>query len=562
MIKDDLTIVLAGEAGQGIQSIETILVGVLKSGGYNIYATKEYMSRVRGGVNSTELRISSKPVRAHRDKIDILIPLNSESIPHLEKRISKDTAVLGDNVVVKYDGMINIPFQRIASEFGNPLFANSVAVGVICGLLKVDKEILNGSIKKKFAKKDEEVINKNIKAAGSGYEIGKDMLEDKILEIEIKKDSKVKEQVLLAGSDAVALGAMAGGCNCAFSYPMTPGTSVFTAFAFFSKEYNIIAEQAEDEIAAINMALGAWYAGARAIVSTSGGGFALMTEGISLSGMTETPAVIHLSQRPGPATGLPTRTEQGDLNLVLYAGHGTFPRIILAPGDTVQAFTLAQKAFNLADKFQVPVFILTDQYFVDAYYNVPVLRVEGCEIEKFIIKTQKGYKRYALTENGISPRGIPGYGEGLVCVDSDEHDETGRITEDLDGVRVPMADKRMKKLEEIQKEVVEPELNGPENYKKLVVGWGSTYTAIKEAMEAIGDKEAAFLHFSQVYPFHSKAAGYLKKAEKIIAVENNQTGQLADFITQQTGIKISSRILKYNGMAFSVEELVEKLKNI
>ena len=284
-----------------------------------------------------------------------------------------------------------------------------------------------------------------------------------------------------------------------------------------------------------------------------------MTEGLSLAGMLETPVVIHLAQRPGPATGLPTRTEQADLELALYAGHGEFPRIIYAPGSLEDGFYLTQKAFNLADKYQVPVFILTDQYFIDSYYNIPVLKVEKTTIESHIIKTDKSYKRYKLTENGISPRGIPGYGEGLVAVDSDEHDEKGHISEDLD-LRTKMVNKRLEKLKMIKKEVLAPELVGSKNYKNLVIGWGSTYHVVKEALEELGRKETSFLHFKQVYPLPPETERYLQKAEKRILVENNATAQLGKLIRLNTGMEIEKKILKYNGLAFTIEEVKSNLE--
>jgi 2-oxoglutarate ferredoxin oxidoreductase subunit alpha len=309
------------------------------------------------------------------------------------------------------------------------------------------------------------------------------------------------------------------------------------------------------------MALGAAYAGVRSLVTTSGGGYALMTEGVSLAGMTEIPVVIHLAQRPGPATGLPTRTEQADLEFVLYGGHGEFPRIVYAPGDLEEAVQLTQRAFNQADKFQVPAFILTDQYFMDSYYNASPFDLKSEKNENFITKTAKDYKRYTLTKDGISPRGIPGYGNALIGVDSDEHDEEGHITEDL-ALRTRMVDKRLKKLALIKKEALPPTLIGPKDYRVLVIGWGSTLNTIKEALALLGRKDVGFLHFSQVYPLHEKTGEYLKKAEMKIIVENNATSQLGNLIRRHTDIRIEHQILKYSGLAFSVEELVERLGDI
>ncbi|UCG46667.1 MAG: hypothetical protein JSU94_14320, partial [Phycisphaerales bacterium] len=348
------------------------------------------------------------------------------------------------------------------------------------------------------------------------------------------------------------------GCNFISAYPMSPSTGVLAFLAGHGGQFGIIAEQAEDEIAAMNMAVGAWYAGARAMVTTSGGGFALMTEGLSLAGMLESPVVIHLAQRPGPATGLPTRTEQGDLELALYAGHGEFPRIILAPGTIEEGFDLTRRAFDLAARHQAPVFVLTDQYFMDSYYNVGALDVSGPTVDRHIVRTDKDYRRYRLTENGVSPRGVPGYGDGLVVVDSDEHDEAGHITEDLD-LRVKMVDKRLARLESIGKDIEPPEPAGPEDYENLVVCWGSTYHVIREALGLLGRDDTAMLHFKQVYPLHEETAAYLERAGRRILIEGNATGQFGRLLKLQTGIGPDETILKYSGLNFSVEEVVGRL---
>jgi 2-oxoglutarate ferredoxin oxidoreductase subunit alpha len=258
---------------------------------------------------------------------------------------------------------------------------------------------------------------------------------------------------------------------------------------------------------------------------------------------------------------LPTRTEQADLELALYAGHGEFPRILLAPGKIQDAFYLTHKAFYLAEKYQIPVFVLTDQYFVDSYYNTACPDLSDINIEKHIIKTDEDYKRYKFTDDGISPRGIPGYGKGLVAVDSDEHDEAGHITEDL-GLRVEMVDKRLKKFELLKDEAIPPELVGSEDYKNLIVCWGSTYNIVKEAVKNLGRDDTAFLHFKQVYPLPGQTSDYLKKARRIIMVENNATSQFAKLIKLHTSIEIKDRILKYDGLSFYAEELTEKLNDL
>src|SRR3989304_1444422 len=518
IFKDELAIVLAGEAGQGIQTIEALLTGLLKSGGYHVFATKEYMSRVRGGLNSTTIRISSRRVAAFREKIDFLIPLHKDAITHLKDRITEDTVVIGEKEKIAYNPMIDVPFTKMAAEMGNAVYANILAVGFIAGLFKIDKEQCLRFIAGHFVKKDEEIREKNIRAAKKGFEIGEGLSEETTIISE--KKASVAGEIMLTGAEAGALGALAGGCNYLCAYPMSPSTAVLTQMAAYSKQTDIIVEQVEDETGVVNMAIAAWYAGARAMVTTSGGGFALMTEGVSLAGMIETPLVVHLAQRPGPATGLPTRTEQGDLNHVLHAGHGAFPRIILAPKSIEDAFFLSQKDFNLADKYQVPVFILTDQYLMDTYYNMPLWDMDRLKAERYFIETKEDYRRFQFTETGVSPRGIPGFGHGIVCVDSDEHDEGGYITED-GHVREGMVEKRLRKYEAMKKDTIAPLFSGPENYETLIVGWGSTYCAIAEALEKIGRSELAHLQFSWLHPFPEKAAEYLEKARRIVVIEGN-----------------------------------------
>jgi len=565
--KDEVSVVLCGEAGQGIQTVEQILARCLKLSGFHVFATKEYMSRVRGGSNSTEIRISSKRVSAYLDRIDILIPFHQGAIKHVEKRITPETIVLGDKEIIFKDSplevkeFIDVPFSKIASDIGGRIYVNIIAAGVVLGTVGVEQHLLTNFIREFFSKKSEDVIKRNIEAIKKGYEVGTQILNSGKIEFTIRSSPRIKDENLLNGAEAVGLGALAGGCKFLSSYPMSPSTGVMVFLSQRMDDFDIVVEQAEDEISAINMAIGASYGGARSMVTTSGGGFALMIEGVSLAGMLEIPVVIHLGQRPGPATGLPTRTEQADLELALYSGHGEFPRIILAPGNLKDAFSLTQKAFDLADKYQIPVFVLTDQYLIDSLMNLPLLDISDTRDENHVVKTHKGYKRYELTEDGISPRGIPGFGEGLVGVDSDEHDEEAHITEDL-VLRKKMVDKRLKKLDSIKKEIVPPELVGSSNYKVLITGWGSTYNVIREALQELGREDISFLHFKQVYPLYEGTRDYLQKAQKNIIIENNATSQFGKLIKLYTGVNIEAKILKYNGLAFSVEEVAAEIKKI
>jgi len=561
-----ISLVLCGEAGQGIQTIEGLLTRIFKLAGFNVFATKEYMSRVRGGSNSTQIIISNRRVSAPLNRIDILIPLDKSALPHLRNRIGKDTIILGEKEkVLPEREIIDIPFTRIAKEIGSPIFSNVVAVGLIASLFKVDQQIPLEYTKKRFFAKGEKIVQGNMTAIKRGYELASDLIKkESVARLSIpipNPEQDIKEEIILNGAEAVSLGAISGGCNFISSYPMSPSTGVLTFLSQYANEFSIIAEQAEDEISAINMALGAWYTGARGMVTTSGGGLALMGEGVSLAGMMELPVVIHLAQRPGPATGLPTRTEQGDLELALYSGHGEFPRIIYAPGGIQDLFYLTQRAFNLADKYQIPVFILTDEYLMDTYYNTLEFDLGKTKIEAYINKTNKNYKRYQLTKNGISDRGIPGRGEGLVLVDSDEHDEFGRITENLD-LRKNMVEKRLKKFKELEKDKISPELIGTREYEILIVGWGSTYHIIKEAVENLKKYKIAFLHFKQIYPLPSGIKEYFKKAKKTIVVENNATSQFGKLLELFTGIVVEHKILKFNGLPFFVDELTDKLEKI
>ena len=562
LFQKDVSIVLCGEAGQGIQTVESILIQAVKFGGYHVCSSKEYMSRVRGGENSTEIRVSSKRICAYVNRIDILIAISKGAIDHLKERISDNTIIIGDEETLKYvekEDVIKIPFLKIARDIGGPIYANVIAAGAISRILNIDKEIFDECLTSMFGRKGEKILKGDLKAGDEGYKIGEDILNSGKIKIEIDKDPQIKDELLLDGTEVVGMGCIAGGCRFLASYPMTPSSALQVFIAKYAEEFNIIFEQSEDEISAINMGLGAFYAGARALVATSGSGFALMEEGVGLARINETPIVIYLGQRPGPAVGLPTRTSQEDLDLALY-GHGETPKIIFAPGKLEDAFYLSQRAFNMADKYQIPVFILSDQYFADIYYNLPSINLENVKIENHIIKTSENYKRYEFADNGISLRGIPGFGDGVVVVDPHEHDEEGHINEDQD-IRTKMVDKRLKKFEGIKKDSIPSELIGSPDYNILIIGWGSTYGIIKEALDNLNREDIAFLYFKQVYPLHDSTKNYLDKADKTIIFENNAESQFANLIKLQIDFKVDENILKYNGRPFSVEEVTESLKS-
>ncbi len=550
-----ISIVIAGEAGAGINSIELILTQAFHLAGYHVFASKEYMSRVRGGSNSTLIRVGGNEVRAWSNRIDLCVPFGEPALAHLKNNLGAKTIILGDKESITSDHqIIDANLMEIALEAGNKIFVNTVAAGLIWGAFEQDLVILKRAVSDQFSQKPEDLLKKILNSSEKGFEKGLELKKNNKFTLSLPEKATKSRPLFLTGAEAVGTGALAGGCNFVSSYPMSPATGVLTFLAGHAREFEVALEQAEDEISAANMVLGAWYAGARGFATTSGGGFALMSEAISLGGMIETPMVIHLAQRPGPATGLPTRTEQGDLNLALYSGHGEFPRVVLAPGNIEQAFHLTSRAFRIADDWQVPAIILTDQHLMDSRYDVNEFEISETDSKQAIIETTADYKRYTLTDDGISPRGIPAWGKGLVCVDSDEHDESGHITESST-VRCSMVEKRLKKLENMTKEALKPDLYGKKSASTIIVCWGTTLEPVKEALEPIEKADISILHFTQLYPLPASGEELLKKAKKLILIEGNATGQFGRLIRSEWGIKWSKQILKYDGFPFSVEEL-------
>jgi 2-oxoglutarate ferredoxin oxidoreductase subunit alpha len=559
MFDKEISIVLSGEAGQGLNTIELLFMTLLKENGYHAFLSKEFMSRVRGGNNTAEIRVSSENVNAFVDSIDILFVLCPDGTTRLEHRLTSRTIIIGESKYInsKYSDMgctvIPLDSKDRSAGPGGKVYSNIYIIGILSGLFSFDQDTAQSLIRSRFTAKGDDIISKNLFAYQQGVEASKQIS----IPLSIKPDAAIHSHMVLSGTEAIGIGAIAGGCNFIASYPMSPSTGVLVYLAKRSRVCGVAVEQTEDEIAAINMILGAWYAGARGMVTTSGGGFALMTEGLSLAGCIESPAVIHLAQRPGPATGLPTRTEQGDLNLAVYGGHGDFPRIIYAPGTLTDAITLTKKAFDVADQFQVPVILLTDQYFLDSIGTTEKIDFSQPPGRNHICETSGDYKRYATTPSGISPRGIPGYGKGFICVDSDEHSEDGRITEDFN-VRVSMVDKRMRKLTKYND--IEPELIGNPDYSILIIGWGSNYGVIIEILDKINHPDIAFAYFKQVFPVPRSTGKLLAQAKMRIVIENNATGQFGKLLELETLLNIHKKIVKYNGMPFSVEELVTRIR--
>ncbi len=563
----ELSIRIAGEAGQGMQTIGEVLARMFKSAGYHVFAHQDYMSRIRGGNNYFQLRVSGNPVYTLRAQADILVCLNKSSLAIHQKDLSATGIIIADKkkfALNESDGpFFDAPLSDLAmAAGGNELFINSVSCGLLAGITGIAFGFLENVLKKVFADKSSEIIAANLSGAQKGFEFAGQNY--KYGSFNIPADNS-GSSLLLTGTDAMVLAAVKAGCKFYSAYPMSPSTGIMEGISRYSQQFAILVEQAEDEIAAINMVIGASFCGARSMTATSGGGFALMVEGLSLAGMTETPIVVVVAQRPGPATGFPTRTEQADLEFILSAGHGEFARVIYTPGTIEEAFYLTGKAFGISEKYQVPVLIMSDQHLAESSRDVAGLDQKKISPERFIISSQesdkiKDYKRYAFTESGISPRAVPSWITDPVYADSDEHTEEGHITEDA-SLRVKMVEKRLyKKMLALEDELVEPTAWNVQGAEVVLLGFGSTLGVLKEASAALSGK-AGFVHLSQVWPFpKTQLSRVFKSAKKIISVENNAGGQLAKLLRRETGITVTSSILKFDGRPFDLDCLIGRIK--
>jgi 2-oxoglutarate ferredoxin oxidoreductase subunit alpha len=553
----DIQIVIAGSAGEGIQTIGNLLAKVIQARGYSVFTWQEVESRIRGGQGSYRLRISDTPENAPRDNADILLSMNpAANLKYLP--LLRDQGIWLSETPDASGEMITIAFQKIAREdFGKAIYANTVALGAVCGILGIDISALNKVMEKAFADKTERVVRTNLQAAEKGYALAKDTCGGKCA---WQLPQKTDTVYLMPGLEALALAAAYAGCRFISAYPMSPSTGIITFLSAKEADLGVFAEQAEDEIAAINMAIGAGFAGARAMTATSGGGFSLMVEGISLAGMTETPVVVVLAQRPGPATGLPTRTAQGDLLFAIHAGHGEFPKLVLAPSDPEDAFQKTVKGFNLAEKYQIPVIIMIDQFLADAQfsYNTFDFNKIPPESHREDPAGMGPYKRYLFTPGGVSPRLYPGQGAHLVSADSDEHDEYGHITEDIGGVAERMFTKRLKKMEGLTAEILPPEQKDVTSAETVLVGWGSTRGAILESLELLRNenKKVGMIHFTELWPLPEFS---FPSGKKYVSVETNATGQLECLLKAHYGLAMNGNIRKWDGLPICAEYIREKV---
>ena len=548
-------LLLGGAAGQGIETTAAILEKIFKRSGYYVLSIRDFMSRVRGGHNFTLIRFGTEPIYSHSDRLDGIVAMDEQTILQHRDQLKENGFILADEKIGGSDArMLRFDIEGMAKALGNPRVNGIIAVGI---LLKLFGEATNGveDILKTFVK--EQYLEVNRKALAAGY----DLTQPRYPHLA----GTYGEHMLISGNHAVALGAAAAGLRFYSAYPMSPSTTIMESLASFGDAAGVVVEQAEDEIAAINMAIGASFAGARAMTGTSGGGFSLMVEALGLSGMGEIPLVVIDVQRPGPVTGLPTRTEQSDLKFVISASQGEFPRVVIALRNQEDAFYQTMRAFDLAERYQIPVILLSDQYLADGTATVKPFDAARVSVASPAQEeTVEGeYLRYRYTEDGVSPRLIPGKSKHLVAIDSDEHDERGWITESAE-VRTRMMDKRMKKLDGIRRELVEPEFIGDEAFDTLLVGWGSTWGPITEAVGLLNAENRgrfAALIFGDIYPLPQKRLLELAhKATRVINVEQNATGQLAGLIREETGVVCTGCILKYDGRQITGEEIAARIR--
>lgn len=566
---------IGGEAGFGIATSGLIFSRIAVRLGYHVFDYIEYPSLIRGGHNAFESCFSDEPIHALKNEIDFLVCLNEDTFRFHQKRLTSSSYVIYGEEEFKIEGdyvKISVPFKKILQELqGQIVMKNTITLGAMLAIMGADLAVLLEIIEKQFAKKGEVVVNFNKKFAKYGADYVKTHYSQLIKPVLTKRESENK--VVFSGNDAFSFGAVAADCRLYAAYPMTPSSSVLTTLALWQEKTGMIVRHAEDEISVINTALGSSWAGVRSAVGTSGGGFALMMESVSLAGVAEIPVVIFLAQRPGPATGMPTWTEQGDLLFAVHAGHGEFPKIVLSPGDQEEMVSLTTEAFDLADIYQTPVIIISDMLLSEGHKSVSLEFINklineykpdrGKIINKFSMTndqfSNEKYLRYQLTEDGISPMLIPGEKGYFYQSNSYEHSEDGHTTEDAKP-RVDQVNKRNKKAATyLQNHFQLPKIYGEiEKASTVFVSWGSSKGPILEAMKTLKDqgKETALIHFTHVYPLdEEKIKPIFKQGKRYVLVENNSQGQLGKLLRSETGINLKEKLLKYDGRPFWPEEI-------
>lgn len=576
----DFQWLIGGEAGYGIMTTGAMIGKIFTRLGLSVFDYTEYPSLIRGGHNAYYVRASDAPIFSQKMKVDILVALNDYAVTRHMHELTENAAIIYDPTLVNMENknlpsgivLVPVPLIEIAKKEANTMvMMNTVTIGASLALVYDDYSILGDILQETFGKKGEKIIAENINTSKAGFDHVK---QSQLGKSPISIAKKPQESLYVHGAEAVSFAAIKAGVKFAAIYPMTPTNGVLALLAANALKYNIVVKEPEDEIAGINMAIGASYAGVRSLCATSGGGFALMSEGFGLAAQTEVPLVVIMGMRPGPATGMPTWTGQGDVRFVLHAAQDDFPRIILAPGDHLEAFDFTLRAFNLAEKYQLPVIVLVDKYLMEGHMTVSSAALsklsDNYKIDRGKLLTdeetvaEQNYKRYQLTEDGISPRSIPGQKGGIALTGSDEHDEKGLYNEESEN-RTQMMDKRFKKLEHAKSDIPQPSFYGWEDPVLTIISFGSNKLPIFEAMKWL-HKEGININYLQVSflsPFPDKEVeAVIKAAKKTLVIEANKTGQFEGLIREHTGLSVDHHYRKYDGRPFYPEEIIEKVRQI
>lgn len=569
---NQLNFMIGGMAGDGVDRPGALFAQLCVREGLNVHSTAEFYSVIKGYNFAYQMRVSQKPVLSHLNHYDLILAFDKQTTERHVAEVVPGGGVIYDPVIAGGElhrediHLFPIPLKQIAKEkAGLDLAKNIVGLGAVIALLDYPLEDFLKMIAVVFGKKGEIIIKKNVEAAQAGYDYIREHFKQ---EFNYRLQPIVSEKrMLIDANEAMALGAIKAGCKFVSEYPMTPSTSILHCMARHSRQCNISVNHVEDEISAINMAVGAGYAGVRALVGTSGGGFALMSEAVGLAGMLEVPVVIVEAQRPGPSTGLPTRTGQGDLRQVLHASQGDFPKIVMSPGTHEEAFYMAFEAFNLAEKYQCPVMILSEKYLSEGRSSVPFFKHDHLKINrgKLLQESEipEGFKRFAESEDGISPRTLPGQKGGAHTASSYEHREDGYFTEEIEDC-ISIHARRMRKLETLEKELPQAHLEGPLEAQVTLVCWGATYGPAYEAMEWL-EKEgvsANLLHVKYFAPFQPGVRELLKSAKHPILVEGNISAQLGGLIREKTGVHLEDQILDWSGRPFTPDGIAREVMRI
>lgn len=551
---DNFSILIGGQAGFGIDKAGSIIASILNQLGYRLYVYRDYPSIIRGGHTFSIIRASRKRIATHKNKIDFLLALNQDTLSFHQQRLKDNSLIIYDSDAAKLEAVptaikaIGVPLKKIIKEEkAAEVMRNTCLVGAFCKIAGIEWNVIENVLRKNIAKD----IDLNLKVAQRGYN-----------EVtEVTKIGRISQPSLplLTGNEAISLGLIKAGLKTYIAYPMTPSSPILHFLAGLAEDFGLKVIHPESEIGVILMALGFTYAGEKVAVGTSGGGFCLMTEGLSFAGMAELPLVIIVGQRPGPSTGLPTYSAQTELHFVQNAGQGEFPRFIVAPGDAEEAYYWSARALNIAWKYQIPAFILSDKNLGEGTFNFDMDAIEGIKEEGAILWDGKSpYKRYLVTENGISPLAFVPEKEAIIKVNSYEHDEFGITTEDPQITKM-MQEKRLRKGEYILEELKEYKtvnIYGNKNSSIALLCWGSNKGLCVEAAENLGLKVIQPIVLSPFPNEEFKEA--IKGAKKLICVENNATGQLGRLISSY-GFKVDEKILKYDGRPFALDELEDRL---